>query len=85
MRIGLVCLANSIKANKPGQGASFTCCNPKKARVLFSSTIGTMSAAMAVATKSKYSKYDSAGILYFSANAEINLNTTPQPHNSLNG
>ena len=56
MRMTPVCFASSIKAFNPGEGLSFTFCTPKNAKILFSSVMGTISAAIAVATKSKYCK-----------------------------
>ena len=44
-----------------------------------------MSAAMAVATKSRYFKYEVEGSSNISAKAIISLKPTPHPHNSLNG
>ena len=40
-------------ARNPGRGLELITFNPKKAKALFSPTIGTISAPMAVATKSK--------------------------------
>jgi hypothetical protein len=38
----------------PGLGLELMTCNPKKANTLFSPVMGTISAAMAADTKSKY-------------------------------
>ena len=45
--------ASSMRAFIPGRGSAFIFCNPKKAKILFSPVIGTISAAIAIDTKSK--------------------------------
>ena len=77
-------LADLINAAIPGRGFVFMRSNPSLTRILFSSTSGTISAAPARATRSRYLR----AISFFpilSPTAEASLKATPAPDKCLNG
>ena len=75
----------STMALRPTLGFWLSCFSPWKARMRFSSTTGTRSAAMLTAQKSSSGMRREKGMPLFLAKACINLNPTPQPQSSLNG
>ena len=70
---------------RPMLGLEFSNFRPWKAKMRFSSTTGTMSAAILTAQKSSRGMSREKGIPLSLAKACINLNPTPHPQRCLNG
>ena len=75
----------SMMAFSPRLGFWFSCFSPWNASMRFSSTTGTISAAMLTAQKSSSGIRREKGMPLFLANACMNLKPTPQPQRCLNG
>ena len=75
----------SMMERKPILGLVLSSLRPWNARIRFSSSTGTMSAAMLTAQKSSSGMSLENGMLLFLAKACMNLKPTPHPQRCLNG
>ena len=83
--LSILILELSISNLIPRLSPCLICCKPKCEIILFSSIMGTMSAAIPRVTRSAYFHTFSKSIDSLSESAIASLNATPAPHSPLKG